>query len=176
MSQSELMEQYQEIADEFLNLLDSTNVDKPAKKDVKALRNFLREHPELWAFVGDLTEQAILHLIEKTQGKPGLKESLKTGYRQLQKELGMETSPPLERLLIQQVVMAWLRLSYVEYWYTDNTEGGELIRRVDHWDRRLNAAQRRFLRACSTLARIRKMNLPPIQVNIGRNQINQVQP
>jgi hypothetical protein len=72
--------------------------------------------------------------------------------------------------------MAWLRLAYVEYQYTSITDGDQLIRRVDHWERRLNAAQRRFLRACSTLARIRKLNLPPIQVNIGQNQINQVQP
>jgi hypothetical protein len=176
MSQSELIEQHEEIAEEFLNLLDSTNVDKPAKKDVAALRRFLREHPELWAYVGDLAEQAILHLIEAMGAKPAMTESLKTGYKEVIKGLGLTTSPPLERLLIQQVVMAWLRLAYVEYQYTSITDGDQLIRRVDHWERRLNAAQRRFLRACSTLARIRKLNLPPIQVNIGQNQINQVQP
>ena len=176
MSQSKLLEQHKEIANEFLNLLDSTNIDKPAKKDVKALRNFLSEHPDLWAYGGDLAEQAILKLIEQSQATPALKESLKTGYKQMQLALGMNTSPPLERLLIQQVVMAWLRLAYVELHYTDVTGGEQLIRRVDHWERRLNAAQRRFLRACSTLARIRKLNLPPIQVNIGQNQINQVQP
>jgi hypothetical protein len=176
MSQSELMKQHQEIADEFLQLLDNTNMEKPHKEDVKALRVFLRQHPELWAFVGDLAEQAILRLIDTMVVRTALKESLKIGYKEMQIELGMATSPALERLLIQQVVMAWLRLAYIENQYTAVTGPEQLIRRVDHWERRLNAAQRRFLRATSTLARIRKMNLPPIQVNIGQNQINQLKP
>jgi hypothetical protein len=36
-----------------------------------------------------------------------------------------------------------------------------------YWEKRLSAAQRRYLRACTTLARIRKMRLPAMQVNIA---------
>ena len=45
---------------------------------------------------------------------------------------------------------------------------------IQHWEKRLNAAQRRFLRACESLARIRKMKLPPMQINIAQQQVNQV--
>jgi len=40
------------------------------------------------------------------------------------------------------------------------------------WDRRLSAAQRRHLRACETLARIRRMGIAALQVNIARQQVN----
>ena len=40
------------------------------------------------------------------------------------------------------------------------------------WEKRLSGAQRRYLRACETLAKIRKMQLPMVQVNIGQQQLN----
>ena len=42
----------------------------------------------------------------------------------------------------------------------------------EYWEKRLTAAQRRYLRAIETLTNVRKMNLPAIQVNIGENQVN----
>ena len=50
---------------------------------------------------------------------------------------------------------------------------------VDHWERRLSAAQRRYLRACESLARVRKLGrtTPALQLNIathGGQQVNVV--
>ncbi len=43
----------------------------------------------------------------------------------------------------------------------------------DYWDRHLNAAQRRYLRAIETLARVRKLSgRGPIQINIAEQQVN----
>ena len=169
------MSDHHEITQELRKLIKQTNKAKPAKKDLQALRQFLRDRPELWRITGDMAEQSIRHL-SNTMGENSalLRESLETGCRQLQKELGMDSDTLLEELLIQQVVMAWLRLTNIEFQYTGVTGGEQLIRRVDHWERRLNAAQRRFFRACETLARIRKLNVPMIQVNIGQQQVNQV--
>ena len=49
------------------------------------------------------------------------------------------------------------------------------LEKARFWEGRLNAAQRRFLRAMETLARVRKLKLPPVQVNIaapGSQQAN----
>jgi hypothetical protein len=46
---------------------------------------------------------------------------------------------------------------------------------ADYWDRHLAAAQRRYLRACETLARTRRLLQPTLQVNIaaqGGQQVN----
>jgi len=36
----------------------------------------------------------------------------------------------------------------------------------------LFATQRRYLRACETLARVRRLRLPSMQINIGKKQLN----
>jgi hypothetical protein len=41
-----------------------------------------------------------------------------------------------------------------------------------YWDRRYGTAQSRFIRAVESLARIRKLKLPNLQLNIGEKQIN----
>jgi hypothetical protein len=42
-----------------------------------------------------------------------------------------------------------------------------------YWDRRLNSAQQRHLRAIESLARVRRLsNATPLQVNIGGQQVN----
>ena len=81
----------------------------------------------------------------------------------------------LARLIIGQIVGCWLRLSFVEYTYGRALVTGTLtLNQGDFWERRLSAAQRRYLRAIETLARVRRMNLPAMQVNIAAQQVNQV--
>ncbi len=42
-----------------------------------------------------------------------------------------------------------------------------------YWDRRLNGAQARYLRASEALARVRPLAMPmPLQVNIANQQVN----
>ena len=174
MAQTDLAKAHKDKMAELQDLLDKTDKDKPAGKDVSALRIFLNDNPALWAYVGDMAEQATYFLIDSLNGTEALKESMKAGYRQMQHELAAPGDTALERLLAQQVVLAWVRLSIIEYKYTNITNESIPLARADFWERRLNASQRRFLRACSTLARVRKMNVPAIQVNIGQQQVNQV--
>ena len=44
------------------------------------------------------------------------------------------------------------------------------ITQADYFQRRIDRAHRRFLSAVETLARVRKLALPILQVNIARNQ------
>jgi hypothetical protein len=46
------------------------------------------------------------------------------------------------------------------------------IRQAEFQQRRIDAAHRRFLSAVAALARVRKLALPSLQVNIGTNQVN----
>ena len=46
---------------------------------------------------------------------------------------------------------------------------------VEYWEKRLSASQRRYLRACETLARVRKITRTTMQINIaeeGSQQVN----
>ena len=162
----------------FIDLLRKTDKKRPKQEDVQALRKMLTETPALWRKCGDIAEQAMLHTVQKVQANEALKSSLTMGLDVIKDDLGYQNAPALERLLIDHVVMCWLRMGLTEYQYTSLTIGESVTLPVgDYWERRLGAAQRRYLRACETLARVRKLTrrTPALQVNIaaeGGQQIN----
>ncbi len=83
----------------------------------------------------------------------------------------------LEKLLIQDAALSWLKLSLVELHYAHVMKQSITLTLGIFWEKRLSAAQRRFTRACETLARVRKLsrNTPALQFNIatsGGQQVN----
>ena len=174
-SQIELGQRQPELLFELQALARKVDKTKPDKGDVTALTVFLNQHPEFWRICGDLTEQAALIMLADMEAPRSMKESLQVGMAHMAAELTQPGDGELERLIIRQVVGCWLRLSYVEYIYGRAViVGKQTLNQGDFWERRLSAAQRRYLRAAETLARVRRMNLPAMQVNIAAQQINQV--
>ena len=158
---------------EFVELVHKTNKTKPKSEDVEALRECLHKSPVLWRLFGDIAKLAAEELIDAASGdQVVVRESLKTGQEELRRDLGYQQASALERLLIDQVVLCWLRLHYGEHNYTAVTKGATPIVLADYWERKLSASQRRFMRACETLARIRKLGLRVVQVNIADKQLN----
>ena len=164
--------QLPQIAEQRETLL-KCNKKKPKAEDVAALRKLLRDIPDLWRVSGDMAKLAESHLIDSLDAAAGLKESMTFGMEVMAKELGFAEATPLEKILIRHVVLCWVRLQLCEYQYTSSMMGGSITLTLgQYWEKRLSAAQRRYLRACTTLARIRKMRLPAMQVNIGEKQVN----
>jgi hypothetical protein len=162
---------------DFMQLVADTDTGDPAPSDIQALRHMLNQHPQLWRLAGDLAYTAALNLIHKLDARPAIAESLKRGWAAMKDEFGYAAAPPLERLLIEQVVLCWFHFNLVDMEYTSVMGQSLSPSTGDHWERRLSAAQRRYLRACEALARIRKLarSTPALQVNIaadGGQQIN----
>jgi hypothetical protein len=89
--------------------------------------------------------------------------------------LGYDSSPPLERLLIEQILVCHLNLYVLEINSAGKLYDSHTTEAGMYWDRRLTGAQRRFTRACEALAKVRKLNLPAVQINVaaeGGQQIN----
>ncbi|MCK4393017.1 hypothetical protein KAX17_08940 [Candidatus Bipolaricaulota bacterium] len=162
----------------FEDLLDKTDKKRPKKEDVKALRKMLSETLGLWRIAGDLAWQARRATISKIQASEAMRSSIRFGLDAIKDDLGYQNAPELEKLLIEQVVMSWLRMNLTEYNYTNIMMGESIsLPWADYWERRLGAAQWRYLRACETLVRVRKLirRTPALQVNIateGGQQIN----
>ena len=159
---------------ELYEVLKACNTKKPNPEKVDALRVWLRKDPALWREICDMGEHAAHSIAEYASGKNALiAESIKRGREVMLEELGAGDAPGLERILCEAVVLAWMRYADVERRYTQMVGSGELsIAQADYWERRASAAQRRYLRAAETLARIRKLQLPMVQVNIGEQQVN----
>ena len=69
--------------------------------------------------------------------------------------------------------MCWLNVYAVQYQYPSVHDEPLTLDRADHWERRLSAAQRRYLRALESLARVRRLlRFPTVQINVGAQQAN----
>ena len=162
----------------FRDLLDKTNKEHPNPKDVKALSDLLSGNRklELWRDVMSAGHLAELMVIENARATPGLKECWKHRLQVLKKELGYDGAPLLEQLLIQHAALCWLKLNLVELSYSGTMAQSISLTLGIFWEKRLSAAQRRFTRACETLARVRKLsrNTSALQFNIAANGGQQV--
>lgn len=161
---------------EFHALLDRTNKEKPDRKDVKALRAVLQRNPGIWREVGSLAAQNRSKLIKDTHITTAAAELIHASMETMAQELGYDNASILEQMLIDQLLLAWLRLNLWEYQLTEMETQGITLTKADFWERRISAAQRRFLRACETLARVRRLarNVPALQVNINAPNGQQV--
>jgi hypothetical protein len=162
---------------QFLQLVQGIDKQDPSPADVQALREMLHGHPDLWRVYGDLAAIAARTLIQRLDARPHLVESLTCGWHAVKEDLGYSVAPPLERLLIEQVVLCSLHMYLVAGEYGLVVEPSIPQSSIDHWERRLSAVQHRYLRACESLARIRKLarTTPALQVNIathGGQQLN----
>jgi len=153
-------------------ILDRCNLYDASEQDVADLRKLLQGTPGLWQFAGDLCAAQTRAVIDGMWATPIIKESLWAGREAMRRSLGHDTSPLLEQTLIDHILLCWLRLQLAEHKYTACIKEGGTIGQGDFWERRLSAVQRRYLRAVESLARIRRMNLPTIQVNVADKQVN----
>jgi len=68
------------------------------------------------------------------------------------------------------VVTCWLHLYHLEARYATRENTSPKLE--THYQRILYVAQKRYLSAIKTLAAIRKLAVPVLQVNIARKQVN----
>ncbi len=157
-------------------IVRAADTEKPSAETRKMLADLLNSDPAVWRAAGDMVEQSIRHLIKNVSGTSyAVNASMMHGWQQLPADLARSGDGELERLLVQQVVASWLHLGFIEYQYTAAITSPDLtMKRGEYLERRLSAAQRRYLRATETLARVRRLQLPAVQVNIGAQQVNQI--
>lgn len=163
--------------DEVEVIVDRTNTEDPDPADVRALRRVLRERPDLWRESGGMVDQAIVLLLDNTPAAVLAREFIRGEVEAIRYNLGYDHAPEIERVLIGQVTICWLRLNLLEQEYTWFRNETLTIDQAAFLERRLSAAQRRFLRAVETLARVRKVTRQTValQVNIaadGGRQVN----
>jgi hypothetical protein len=169
-----------EIASSFVTLVRSVDTEKPKQQDIEALRECLQVVPDLWRALMDLVKVTEDRVMGELDMPRSMREGLGVGLQHLKEELGYSTAPMLEKLLIEQVALCWLRQNITELRLARAADGGTLGQ-GEYWEKRLSATQRRYLRACETLARVRKLTLGTLalQVNIaaaGGQQVNLINP
>ncbi len=146
---------------------------KPDRKDLAELQRHIRDYPVLSRLYGDagaFARAAMLEYVAKNQRSTG--EGLEVDMERQAQELGYRTSRPLERLLVENIVMCRLALYEVQRRYAGMVADPETsIAQADQREKRPTRTQTRYLKACDQPARTRK-TLRPMRVNVGVNQLN----
>ena len=89
----------------------------------------------------------------------------------MHKELAGPAPSSLEQLLVERIVICWLHLYYAETIYVQHMQ--ELsLRQGEFYQQRISKAQARYLAAIRTLAQVRRLGVPAVQVNIAEQQVN----
>ena len=100
-----------------------------------------------------------------------LHEAMTRKVTRVRDDLAGPHPSPMERLLAERAALCWLDCSLADL---RQARGQASLTRAqsDHLSRYRDRAHRRFLTALKTLATVRTLNLPAVQVNIGANQVN----
>ena len=135
------------------------------------MRQYLVAHPLDSAVCGDLVHQVEQQIIaEACSTNQAAAVSIETYCTYQRNQFGYQAASPLERALIEHVVLCWLRLYVTENRYEQRMKENLSLTQADYWERKLSTHQTRYLRAVETLARIRKLGIH-VQINVARQQI-----
>jgi hypothetical protein len=120
------------------------------------LRQLLDERPDLWKEVGDLAWHAREAMVALAAGQSLLvKESVRRRLDELQAELAGPAPSPLEKLLVERVVVCWAQAYLADLDALGKDRAGS--QQASFAQRRQSAAQARYLAAVKQLAAVRKL-------------------
>lgn len=140
------------------------------EKVLPTLRAVLKE-PFVANMLGNLAKFAIQPIIDRLSGKDlGVREGLLQKMENMRTDLAGPTPVPLEQLLADRIVTCWLHLHDIERTYA--LKGSMSLDLATYYQKSIDRAQKRYLTAIKSLAAIRKMALPVLQVNIAKKQVN----
>jgi len=132
----------------------------------------LREMLQVPAIVehcGNLAAHVEDTLVGKLAGQDlAVREGLRRKLASLRAELGGPAPTPLERLLVERIVGCWLLLHHLEMSYAGQDRMP--LELATYYQRSLSAAHRRYLASIKTLAVVRKLAVPVLQLNLATNQ------
>ena len=125
-------------------------------------------YQETYGSSADWLRQSI---VKKAAGENVLsQEAIRQKLDCVRSELEGPNPTPIERILAERATLCWALVNWYENSY-QNIESMSLSQ-ADFHQRRIDRAHARFLSAVRTLAQVRKLALPALQVNIAKNQVN----
>lgn len=137
-----------------------------------AVREIFDAVPAIWDAYGDVATTAQDALIGVVAGRSALtREGIRKTMASMRAELAGPNASPLERLLVERIVACWL-LSYEADLAYARALKTLSVRDAELYQRRQDRAARQYLYALRSLAVVRRLLAPPVQVNLAQQQVN----
>lgn len=94
-------------------------------------------------------------------------EAMRRKLDEMEAELAGPSPSPIEKLLAERAALCWFQVNSLDVFRPGDDAPG-----IERHESRRDRAHRRYLSALKTLATIRKLRLPAIQINLGEQQVN----
>ena len=165
----------------FARAYARANKPDPGKEDVEALLDVIGKHPGTIQRAADLAEATVAVLTKRGNATAVTRAVLTVSADRVRRELGFQDAKPVERLLIEQAAICYLRLYIIEQTYEAIMAESHSLNIGTYWEKKLSSVQHRYLRALEALARVRRLlGGPAVQVNIatrgGQQIVNNAPP
>ena len=152
----------------------------------EALGPWLDQHPEVWRHVGDQVRRAQDELLGLMTGSDCLvdQEAIRRTLAAMRDDLAGPTPTLLEQLLAERIALCWLHVAFLERCTVAAMQEGASpeprsmiqrefeMKRISAHQKWLGQAHHRYLKSINSLAQIRKLQRPAMQLNIAENQVN----
>jgi hypothetical protein len=145
---------------------------KGDEKALDALRPIM-DRVGMWKYLGDLTRRVEESWLEAMTGRNKLvREAYEKRFADLRQELLEPGESALERLLVDRVIACWIQVAHADMCHavllSQDSYG---LPQGTYYQDRQDRAHARFLKSVKALATVRRLLVPAVQVNIGKNQI-----
>lgn len=136
------------------------------------LRELMVRDPTWIDRIGALAADAERAMLESAKAQMIIEEAWRADLQRVRASLSQSADGALERLLVERVVLAWAALTLAEMKRDARLKAAFKLAEAAFWDRHVATLNREFLRATRTLAAVRRLRIPAIQVNVGQQQVN----
>lgn len=144
--------------EQFNSLVARTDKENPKPEDLVLLRNLFDAAPSLALSMGNLQHSIFKAILGKAVGHSAFGREATTRYiEQMKVELGYAASSFVEKMLIDEIVLRWLRLQVADNDHKNIIYKEHTVQTGMYVEKQLYLTQKRFLQSIETLIKVRKM-------------------
>jgi hypothetical protein len=164
-----------EESDQIIELADrAENGDQAAVTELTAIYD--KCLPDWWKHVADSAVRAQQAWVTLAAGETRLlsQGAIERMLRAMQESLAGPNPTALEQLLIDRILACWLQVQHADTRYVERAMYSERLsfQESEFLQRRQDRTQLRYLQAIKTLAQVRRLAAPVLQVNVAKSQLN----
>jgi hypothetical protein len=138
-------------------LNELANRGKENGPEVIELRKFLDEHKDFADQHSVFAYSVRMGIMRKLAHIPGNFELLEREYNAKRNNLGWANASSIERLLIERIMLCWLRLLWCENYNGNFMQASIPIRESEYADKQFARAHSRYVKAVESLAKLRQV-------------------
>jgi hypothetical protein len=137
-------------------LIERANRGKKNGPEVEELRKFMDAHPDIANKHCVVAYSVRLSLMRKVSKEPGNFELFEREYELRRDQLGWKGASPIEQLMIERILLCWVRLLWTEHYNGSFMQPSVPMRESEYADKMFTRAYNRYMKAIESLAKLRQ--------------------